>query len=78
MVIGVPLAKFAPLLFKVVSKPIVDNLKKEALKHPKWKKKVFLPIARCEFIIACLILEIKTVFNSKSTFAGTKYFICLH
>lgn len=49
MVLGVPLAKFAPLLFKIVSKPVVDNLKKEALKHPEWKEKVILPIARCEF-----------------------------
>ena len=46
MVLGVPLFKLAPLAFKVVTKPLVDSLKRTVRKSPFWKNNVFVPMAR--------------------------------
>jgi len=46
MVLGVPLAKALPLVLKVVTKPVIETLKKKVRKNPNWENSVFLPIAR--------------------------------
>ncbi|XP_039247438.1 optic atrophy 3 protein homolog isoform X1 [Styela clava] len=45
MVLGVPLAKALPLLFKVVTKPMVDSLKRNVRKRGFLKDSVFIPLA---------------------------------
>jgi len=46
MVLGVPFAKVAPLLFKAVTNPFVNSLKRNVPKSPFWKHKVFIPLAQ--------------------------------
>lgn len=48
MVLGVPLAKAAPLFLKVMTKPIVDGLKRNAQRNPQsfWNSCIILPLAR--------------------------------
>jgi len=46
MVLGIPLAKAAPLILKIVTKPLVETLKKEARKGSRWNNLVVLPLAR--------------------------------
>ena len=50
MVLGIPLAKAAPLILKIVTKPLVETLKKEARKGSRWNNIVVLPLARCKFL----------------------------
>ena len=50
MVLGIPLAKAAPLILKIVTKPLVETLKKEARKGSRWNNLVVLPLARCKFL----------------------------
>lgn len=50
MVLGIPLAKLAPLLLKTVTKPAVDILKRNVKKGGFWKTKVFIPLAERKLI----------------------------
>uniref|UniRef100_H2ZKZ0 Optic atrophy 3 protein homolog n=1 Tax=Ciona savignyi TaxID=51511 RepID=H2ZKZ0_CIOSA len=46
MVIGVPLAKLLPLVFKIVTNPVVKVLQRNVSKSQFWEHRVFLPMAR--------------------------------
>ncbi|XP_002127333.3 optic atrophy 3 protein homolog isoform X1 [Ciona intestinalis] len=46
MVVGIPLAKLLPLMFKIVTNPVVKMLQRNVRKSPFWEQKVFLPMAR--------------------------------
>jgi len=50
MVLGIPLAKLIPEIFKSVTKPMVNSLKRNVRKSPFWKDAVFIPMAQCRCI----------------------------
>ncbi|CAK8679809.1 optic atrophy 3 protein homolog isoform X2 [Clavelina lepadiformis] len=46
MVLGIPLAKLIPEIFKTVTKPMVNGLKRSVQRSPFWKDRVFIPMAQ--------------------------------
>jgi len=48
MVFGIPFAKLLPEVFKAVTKPMVNILKRNVRKSPFWKDKMFIPMAQCK------------------------------
>uniref|UniRef100_H2ZKZ1 Optic atrophy 3 protein homolog n=1 Tax=Ciona savignyi TaxID=51511 RepID=H2ZKZ1_CIOSA len=46
MVLGIPLSKLIPEIFKAVTKPMVNTLKRNVRKSPYWKDRVFIPMAQ--------------------------------
>nr|CAB3264566.1 optic atrophy 3 protein homolog [Phallusia mammillata] len=46
MVLGIPIAKLVPELFKAMTKPMVNGLKRNVRKSPFWKDRVFIPMAQ--------------------------------
>ena len=58
MVFGIPLAKLVPELFKAVTKPMVNVIKRNVRKSPFWKSTVFIPMAQSKFQFIYLFIEI--------------------
>lgn len=46
MVLGIPLAKFVPEIYKTFSKPFVNSLKRNVTRSPFWRDTVFIPVAK--------------------------------
>ena len=46
MVAGIPMAKFLPELFKTMTKPLVNTIKKNVSKSDYWCNSVFIPMAQ--------------------------------